>query len=60
MIIKEINISKEPTKKQIKMLENVKKMDIQEDDEYSGFNKEELKRFYKVKDNLNRQAINHR
>lgn len=53
MIQKEIDITKAPTKQQMKMLENAKKMDIEEDDEYPSFSKEELKQFYKIKDKRN-------
>lgn len=52
---KNIDITKEPTKKQIKMLEEAKKLSLKEDDEYPEFSDEELAQFHKISNARNQQ-----
>lgn len=50
-----IDITKGPTKKQIKMLEDATKLSLPEDDEYPEFSEEELAQFHKISDERNQQ-----
>lgn len=50
-----IDITKGPTKKQIKMLEDAAKLSLPEDDEYPEFSEEELAQFHKISGERNQQ-----
>lgn len=70
-MVKNIDVTKAPTKEQIKMLESAKKLLVSSDDEYPAFTDEELSQFKRISDEkkidrqkqvvtlrLSRQALN--